>query len=483
MRFQGQPRRLTTLPLAAATFFIVSGGPYGLEEIVAGHGYAATLGLLLATPLAWSLPVALLVGELSSALPRTGGYYVWVRRGLGPFWGLQEAWLSLAVTVVDLAIYPAMLVAYLGQLLPGLARVEVGSPGWAAALAMIALCLLWNLAGIRAVGIGSEWVGALVLLPFAVMVAVAAAALPAGGWERLAASLAAPAPAADGSAWVAGIMVCIWNYMGWDNASTFAGEVEDPGRSYPRAMLLGVLLVAACYLLPVLAAAVVGFPPQGWETGTWVEVARRFGGAPLAGLVVAGGAVTVVGMFNAILLSWSRLPVALAEEGWLPAAFARRSARTGAPVISLATGALLCATCVGMGLRRLIEIDVLIYGASLVLEFAALAALRIREPDLERPFRVPGGLAAACALGVPPTVLFALGAYWVWGEPAALGLTAGEVGLAVAAAGLVWWLGGRGAARPLLAGGPATSPAEPSAGPPPAAGADPPGAGPLPPEA
>jgi amino acid transporter len=77
-------RRLTLLPLAAATFFIVSGGPYGLEEVILGHGYAASVGLILLVPLVWSLPVALMVGELASALPETGGFYVWVRRGLGP---------------------------------------------------------------------------------------------------------------------------------------------------------------------------------------------------------------------------------------------------------------------------------------------------------------------------------------------------------------------------------------------------------------
>ncbi|HET7826768.1 MAG TPA: amino acid permease, partial [Anaeromyxobacter sp.] len=84
-----RPRRVGALALAAATFFIVSGGPYGLEEILQSHGYARGLALLLALPFLWALPVALLVGELGSALPRNGGYYEWVRRGLGPFWGLQ----------------------------------------------------------------------------------------------------------------------------------------------------------------------------------------------------------------------------------------------------------------------------------------------------------------------------------------------------------------------------------------------------------
>ena len=99
--------------MIAATYFMVAGGPYGLEEIVLGHGYARTLLLLLTLPLLWSLPVALMVGELGSALPETGGYYAWVKRGLGPFWALQEAWVSIGYTLFDMAIYPTLFVTYL----------------------------------------------------------------------------------------------------------------------------------------------------------------------------------------------------------------------------------------------------------------------------------------------------------------------------------------------------------------------------------
>ena len=131
---------MSTLGLAAATFFIVSGGPYGLEEIVLGYGYPGALALLATVPLVWSFPVALLVGELASALPSTGGYYAWVRRALGPFWGLQEAWLSMAVGIVDIAIYPTLLVIYLGQLWPSFGGDQPGSRGWWLGVAVIALC-------------------------------------------------------------------------------------------------------------------------------------------------------------------------------------------------------------------------------------------------------------------------------------------------------------------------------------------------------
>src|SRR5690242_16886921 len=79
--------KLTLLPLIAATYFMVAGGPYGLEDIVQMTGYRGALLILFLTPLLWSVPTVLMVSELASAIPEEGGFYVWVRRGMGRFWG------------------------------------------------------------------------------------------------------------------------------------------------------------------------------------------------------------------------------------------------------------------------------------------------------------------------------------------------------------------------------------------------------------
>ena len=433
------PDRLSTLGLTAATFFIVSGGPYGLEEIVLGYGYAGAVALLALVPLVWSLPVALMVGELGSALPATGGYYVWVRRALGPFWGLQEAWHSLAVGIVDIAIYPTLLVAYLGKLWPGLEGEAVGRPGWWIAVAAIAACAGWNALGIRSVGRGSTALGVALLAPFAAIVVLSVRALPHGGLTTARAAFTS-APPAERDALVAGLMLAMWNLMGFDNASTFAGEVRDPARSYPRAMALTVVAIAATYVATVLAASVTGLSPAAWTFGSWVEVGRSLGGAALATAVIAGGAISAIGMYNALLLSWSRLPVALAQDGWLPSAFALRSARTHAPVRAVLLGGVLSALCGGLGLRRLVEIDVLLYGGGLVLELVALVVLRVREPALARPFRIPGGLGACGAVALLPAALLGFAAWQGRAEPGALGLSAAGLTALVAAVGPLWWI-------------------------------------------
>src|SRR6201984_3551479 len=159
--------KLTLWPLVAATFFMVSGGTYGTEEIVHGAGYARGILILLFLPIFWSLPTAFMTGELSSSLPQEGGYYAWVRRGLGNFWGFQEAWLSLAASIFDMAIYPTLFVIYLKQMAPWFGE---GNHGIWAGLFVVVACAGLNIAGIRVVGITSLWLFFLLSAPFAFVV-------------------------------------------------------------------------------------------------------------------------------------------------------------------------------------------------------------------------------------------------------------------------------------------------------------------------
>ena len=127
---------------------MVSGGTYGTEDIVHGAGYGKAILILLLTPILWSLPTAFMIGELSSALPFEGGYYAWVRRAMGNFWGFQEAWLSLVASIFDMAIYPTLFVLYLNRLFPWFAE---GHRGVMVALAVVIVCALLNIAGVRVV--------------------------------------------------------------------------------------------------------------------------------------------------------------------------------------------------------------------------------------------------------------------------------------------------------------------------------------------
>jgi amino acid transporter len=248
-------RKMRFLPLVAATYFMVSGGPYGIEDILGGAGFLWAIVILLLLPLVWSLPTALMIGELASAIPADGGFYVWVRRGLGPFWGYQEGWLSLSASVFDMAIYPAIFVLYLGKLSP------CPHPGWA-----------WLLVVARRGRRGLLRSGICAERP-------PSAAIPSGSsscCSRHSQSLSCSAsawphctiPPFSGAAldsdagFSTAVLVAMWNYMGWDNASTVAQDVENPQRTYPRAMIASTALVAVTYILPLAAMALAGLSVQ-----------------------------------------------------------------------------------------------------------------------------------------------------------------------------------------------------------------------------
>ena len=381
---------MTVLPMIAATYFMVAGGPYGLEEIVQKTGYRATLLILLLTPLLWSVPTAMMVSELSTAIPEEGGFYIWVRRGMGRFWGYQETWLTLAGSVFEMALYPNLFVDYIGRLFPA---VVLGHRGLAIGFGMIALCSAWNILGAGAVGKGSLVLNVALLAPFACLIGFALVHAHQGA--------AGPAPLRHADL-LGGVLIAMWNYMGWDNLSTIAGEVDKPQRTYSRAMFGAVVLVVASYLLPVAAVARAGIDPNLWVTGGWVDVGRLIGGQALA-VAIAGAAVLgAVGTFGTLMMSFTRLPAVMAEDDYLPRVFAKRHPVTGAPWVAITACALLWAICYPLGFERSLLLDVLLTGLSVLLEFWALVALRIREPELARPYRVPGGLAGAIALGLPP---------------------------------------------------------------------------------
>jgi amino acid transporter len=345
-----------------------------------------------------------MIGELAAAIPAEGGFYVWVRRALGPFWGYQESWLSLTASVFDMALYPSIFVLYLGKFNPAL---TAGPRAYLWSLGVVVLCCAWNLLGAPEVGRDSVWLFALLLAPFAIFVALGfwqgLTAHPAVHWGRTAAQPGAPLGLSTA------ILVALWNYMGWDNASTIAREVDNPQRNYPRAMIAAALLTALTYVLPLAAMAAAGLSAEDFSTGSWAIAGSALGGPLLGMAIVAGGVICGVGMFNALMMSYTRLPIAMAGDGLLPRAFLRRNSR-GVPWVSVLVCGVGWALALKLPFERLISIDLILYGSSLILEFLALIFLRLREPELPRPFRA-GSFRVACLLAVGPAALIAYALY------------------------------------------------------------------------
>lgn len=390
-------RRLTLLGLMSVAFFTTCGGPFGLEPLPAAVGPGWAVILILLAPLLWSLPMALMVAELSTLIPEEGGYYIWVRDTMGRFWGVQEAWWTMGYSIGLLASFPVLFVSYVAFFVPALAPgADVPHPGllalirWALAALFILSAMAVNLRGARDVGQSSKLGAGFVLGAFALMVItwLVRGTSPHAVLGIVTRDLALNNP----SALLLGMSIISFNFSGWDNVSTFAAEVDRPQRNYPLALGGALLALVLCYLLPMLAGLSVTTSPDVWNTDAgWPVISRLIGGPWLGALVAAAGIVSMWALFNAQLLYVSRLPFVMALDGWLPRLIAEVSPNTGVPKVAILIFCGITAVFAALPFGSLAVITCLLYTPALVLEFFALIILRVRRPHAPRSFRIPGG--------------------------------------------------------------------------------------------
>lgn len=365
--------------MAAIIFLTVSGGPYGLEPLFSYVGDHGALLLLIVTPILWDVPTILTVLELNSLMPVTGGYYQWVKHALGIRWAFYEGWWTWLYTFVDLAIYPVLFVGYAAFFFPAIAVYKVP-----VCLVIIWSSALLNILGVVPVGKASVFLGSLVLTPFLILFVVLLA--------RHATPLSVPTPSLKGlgfSPLSMGLYTVMWNFLGWDNATTYAGEVNKPIRTYLVSVCIAFVLIIAIYILTAFAVHQSGIDPIVLTNGGFPVLGVLTGGRWLGILLAAGGMASAMGLYSAVLLSVSRVPQVMADDQLLPVKLCALHPRFGTPYISIIASSAIVSILILRTFSDLVIMDIILYGAGLSLEFGALLTLRIREPFRERPFRIP----------------------------------------------------------------------------------------------
>jgi amino acid transporter len=397
MKSQQLPRGLGTVALVFILFFSTSGGPYTTETLIHSVGPGLGLLILLLVPLIWSVPEALIVGELASMLPEEGGYYRWVERAFGRFWAFQNGWLTWVYSLVDMAIYPVLFNQYLRYFVPGLN----GGTEWLISLGVIwgATCI--NLRGSVRVGVVSILAGAFVMLGFLTLSVASATRITHIPWQPFASG---HAHGAGGLA--VGVSIALWNYIGWDNPSTAQGEVKDASQSYPRALAFALPFVTIGYFVPLLTT--LGATDwTTWTEGGWPQIAASAAGSAgafIAIWIALGGLISALALFNALLLGYSRIPFVLASDGLLPQPLAKLDPR-GTPRTAVIVSGVFYSFFALVSFSKLVVADVLLYSLALFLEFAALVQLRKAEPSLRGVFRIPLSRAGVAVLAALPMIM------------------------------------------------------------------------------
>ncbi|CAM5721994.1 MULTISPECIES: APC family permease [Streptomyces] len=417
-------RAIGVLPLVGIFFFTVSGGPFGLESSISSAGPGMTLLMIVLVPIVFGVPNALVAAELSAAIPVNGGYYYWTKIALGRFPAfLFGVWNSIG-SVLNLTLYPILLVDYLATWIPGIARgkelvaLSVFHGGfvvdlhWIVTVALIIPMVYLNYRGSKAVSDYSVGMMVLILAPFGVLTTIGVYHAISNG-INIFSPFMIPGQSVHSS--VAGALsVIVWLYLGFDGPSTVLGEVSDAHRTYTRALIISVPLIIAAYLLPTIAAIGSGLhrgSPAAWVQGDFIVVGHILGGSWLKVSISLGSALSLVGLFMAILLTSTRIPRALAADAYLPHWMARDSRRFNTPVGALLASSTVVVVLSAVDFSSILRATVLLTLSSILLEFMAFLVLRWRYPQMRRPVRVPGGWPGAVLVVALPTAMIV---YLAW---------------------------------------------------------------------
>jgi amino acid transporter len=399
-------------------FSYCTGGPFGLEDMITTSGPGMTLIYLLVIPFFWCIPVSLVSAELTTAMPVEGGFYRWVRAGFGDFWGFLAGWWNWSASFLLGSVYAVQFADYLGFYFPEL----TGWRHWIISLAIVAVITYINVRGIQMVGKFATALELFILLPVLVLVVIGLTK-----WHHNPFVPIVPPHQPTFKIFGVGLALGLWLYSGYEQCSTVAEEVENPRRTYPIALALVVPMSIAAYFLPTLASLAALGNWSSWHTGYFSTASQLIGGPWLGAWMTMAAMITYVSLLNATILASTRMPFAMAEDGYLPHALTGKHPRYGTPWIAITTSSAVYALLAIHSLLQLIAIYNWLRVATTVMTVLAAWQLRRKNPEMPRPFVIPGGRAGLMYSVVAVIIMSAVALLGsdryglIWG-PVALGV-------------------------------------------------------------
>ncbi len=392
----GAVRKAGLLPFVFVMYAYATGGPFGLEDQVTTSGPGLTLLYHLFIPFFWCIPVSLVAAELTTAIPVEGGFYRWVRAGFGDFWGFQAGWWNWSASFLLAAAYAVLTTDYLSFYFPAI----VGWKHYLVSVLIVAVIAWINVRGIRMVGVVST-----VLEIFVLLVVTALCVIAAFHWRHNPFTPLLPPHVPPFQVFGVGLALGLWLYSGYEQVSSVAEEVKNPQRNYPIALAVVVPLSIATYFLPTMFSLAALGNWEKWHTGYFSDAARLIGGPWLGFAMTIAAMITNLALLNATVLTSTRMPSTMAEDGYLPAALAARHPRYGTPWIAIIASSVIYALLAQKTMVQLLTVYVWLRIGVTILTVLSSWRLRKMQPDLARPFRIPWGKAGLAYVVVAPLVM------------------------------------------------------------------------------
>ncbi len=350
-----------------------------------------------------SLAGALTYAELAAMMPEAGGEYVYLKAAYGPFWGFLYGWTQMWVAKsASVATLATGFFYYLANFFPALENVvariplpigENGGPLEIRAGQLLAMAVILGLGFVNWLGVkqGAGLQVTVTVLKVVLFAAVVGCGLFLG--QAHVANFSTSVAARGGAAgFFAALVAALWAYDGWNNVGMVSGEIRNPQRNLPLALILGTILVILIYLAANVAYFAV-LPASSVASSNRVaaEMMRKILGSWGAGAVSFAAMISIFAALNGSILTGSRVPYALARDGYFFKAFARVHPERHVPGFSILALSAWSAVIVLSG--RFDQLYTLVIFPSWILYGMATASvlvLRYRRPDLDRPYRTLG---------------------------------------------------------------------------------------------
>jgi basic amino acid/polyamine antiporter, APA family len=397
-----QPELRRDLGLAGAVAIVV-GTVIGSGIFLVPRAMVLQVGTPETVFLVWifggilSLFGALTYAELAAALPEAGGEYAYLREAYGPFFAFLYGWTqTLVAKAASVATLATGFYLYLANFFPALEQIIWSAPGgWLdvrmGQLLAIAVILFLGVVNYFGVKIGGDVQVAVTALKVILIIGIVIAGLFAGSGTTANYSSSIPAPGGISGFFVA-LVAVLWAYDGWNNVSMVSSEIRNPQRNLPLALIAGTLLVIAVYLATNLAYFYVLSASEVSQADRVAsEMMRRVLGKGGADAVSVAAMISIFAALNGSILSGSRVPYALARDGYFFRPLAKVHPTYATPAVSILFLAIWSSVITLSG--QYDQLYTLVIFPSWILYMMAAASvivLRRKRPDLHRPYKTLG---------------------------------------------------------------------------------------------
>ena len=420
LRNEGLKRvRMRLITAVVFVFTLTCSGSFGMEDVVSSSGPGMTLLMILILPLVWSVPMAFVASELGSMIPEAGGLYRWIRRGMGEYWSFQAGWWWTLSLYVDSAVYVALALDYLQNYydFSGTTRALIG-------VGIVAVFTFINIRGLDLTGWALTVIQVVVMVPLLIFTVYGIVKGAGNSFSPL-----LPQGESFMTSLNLGLAIMMWMYSGWESMSTLAGEIENPQKIIPKALMFGTPLVIVTYFITVWAAIRIARVDgvdnwmNMWTGGggvDFVEAAKLVGGPVLGYMLLISAVFSNVGLYAGYLATGARPSFQMARDRLFPRFYGKTHSGWGTPWVSILIMGIVDAALINFNFSALITIDVFLLMFPYVLIYLTAMILRVKEPDAVRPFRVPLptwalGVWVAFPIAIAIIALFVNGTDWMIG--------------------------------------------------------------------